>query len=272
MMEWKNFRRLLAPAALLLALPGTVLAQDCAEFEGIQHCATGNARLSTTSSGLEVTGFTATDGVRIALPGAKAWEIGTALKGNAAGNANLSVTAFASGSPNSNMMLQQVGQRFDISARFTGSVTSGATAGAKTAAASTGGTYSALIYNNGVFQGGVGNVPNGARALYVNYTNVNNPWEPEPWDPWWDPWWWPWWWWEDTGFGLVAQTGGCFHTLGASAPITFHLPDGRQVRGDRVELVEEVTGSGAYPYLSFDAIRVTGTVESLTITSETVQR
>lgn len=256
-MEWKSIKRFLAPAALLLALPGTVLAADCAEFDGIQHCAIGKAALSTTSSGLEVTGFSATDGVDIALPGATSWQIGTALKGNGAGNAGLSVTAFASGSPNSNMTLQQNGQRFDISARFTGG--------------GPGATYSALVYNGGVFQGGAGNIPNGARAMYVNYTNVGNPWNPQPWDPWWNPWWWPWWWWHNTGFGIVAQTGGCFHTLGASEPIVFNLPDGRQLRGDRVELVEEVR-SGGYPYLSFDAIRVTGTVESLTITSETVKR
>jgi hypothetical protein len=273
-MEWKNIKRLLAPAALMLALPGTVLAADCAEFEGIQHCAIGNARLSTTSAGLEVTGFrSSSDGVNIALPGATSWQMGTALKGNAAGNASLSVTAFASGSPNSNMMLQQNGQRFDISARFTGAAGGVKSVnGAKTAATTTGGTYSALVYNNGVLQGGVGNIPNGARAMYVNHGNINNPWDPEPWDPWNDPWWWPWWWWNDTGFGLVAQTGGCFHTLSSSAPIVFNMPDGRQLRGDRVELVEEVTGSGAYPYLSFDGIRVTGTVESVTITSETVRR
>lgn len=269
MMEWRSIRRLLAPAALMLALPGSALA-DCAQFEGIQHCTVGATRLSTTEAGLEVSGFggEGTDGVRIALPGATSWQIGTALRGNQKGDSRLSVTAFASGSPNSNMTLQQVGPRFDISATFTGAATSGVK-GAKTAAASSG-TYSALVYRNGVFQGGAGNIPNGARAMYVNHGDIFNPWPADPWDPW--DWWWPWWWWNDTGFGLVAQTGGCFHTLSSSAPITFNLPDGRQIQGDRVELVEEVTGAGSYPYLSFDAIRVTGTVDSVTITGETVRR
>ena len=268
MMEWKSFKRILAPAAILLALPHAALAADCAEFEGIQHCAFGRASLNTTEAGLEVSGFgeAGTDGVHIALPGATSWQIGTALKGNGAGNARMEVTAYASGSPNSNMTLQQDGLRFNISARFTGAASGGSKA-------ATAGTYSALIYNDGVFQGGIGNIPNGAPALYVNYTNPgwNNPWPPQP-DPWWWWWWWPWWWWEDTGFGLVAQTGGCFHTLSASAPIVFTLSDGRQLQGDRVELLEEVSRAGSYPYLSFDAIRVTGTVETVTITGETVRR
>jgi hypothetical protein len=258
MFDRMKWGRLVAPAVLAFALPGAALAADCAEFEGIQHCATGSAKLSTTSSGLEVTGFDGQSGVAIQLGGATHWQIGTAFKGNSAGNAGFVSTAVAGGQVTSTMRFQQQGSQFGVTATFTG--------------AGSGSTYAAMVYNNGVFQGGQGNIPSGSRAMIVNrYDNPLDPWV-DPWDPWWDPWWWPWWWWHDIGFGLVASNGGCFHSFGTSEPVTFTLPDGREVVGNRVELVEEVRGSGSYPYLSFDAMRLTGTIESLTIESETVQR
>lgn len=247
MIEWKSIRRLLAPAALMLALPGTALAADCAEFEGIEHCAIGKASLSTTSSGLEVTGFggSGSDGVDIRLDGATSWEIGTDILSEDASTSTLVVTALASGSPNSQMRVVDSGSQMEISTRFTG--------GGPDA------TYSAHVYQDGVYQGGLGGI-SFASSIRVTLP----PLYPPPVRPRRPPI-------RGTGFGIVAQTGGCFHTADFSTSLV-QLPDGQRIQGDRLELVEEVTRAGSYPYLSFDAIRVTGTVESLTITSETVKR
>jgi hypothetical protein len=101
MIEWKSIGRFLAPAALVLALPGMALAADCAEIYGIEHCAIGKARLSTTSSGLEVTDFGAAgmDGVSLRLERATSWEMNAEVKGNAARDTSLVMTVFAGGSP-----------------------------------------------------------------------------------------------------------------------------------------------------------------------------
>lgn len=258
MYEWKRLGRLLAPAVLAVALPGAAWAANCVNFDGVEHCAIGNAQLTSTSSGLQITNFGASgsDGVAFQIPGATSWTVSSAIQGNSAATTRLVSTAVADGAPTSSMILQQNGGSVTVSATFTG--------------AGRGATYSALIYKDGVFQGGGGGIPSGQMAMMINRTNpINNPDPPRP-DPW--PWWWWWWWFHDFGFSIVSSTGGCSHTFSTSMPWSFTLADGRSVIGNRVDLVEDVPGSGSYPYLSFDAMQSQGTPGSLTIQSESVKQ
>jgi hypothetical protein len=75
----------------------------------------------------------------------------------------------------------------------------------------------------------------------------------------------------ETGFGFSTQTGRGIYTVSFPTPFVVVLPDGQKVRGNRLELIEKETGSsGSFP--SFDGIHVTGTIEALTVTSETFRR
>ena len=47
------------------------------------------------------------------------------------------------------------------------------------------------------------------------------------------------------------------------------LANGRIVRGDTLILREEVSGSGSYPYLSFDQIVLQTTARTTTLSNET---
>lgn len=249
MIEWKSVGRFLAPAAFVLTLPGAAFAAEaCLDFEGLRHCAVGGASLSQDKAGLRVnaTGTSGGGGVHIEMDGATTWSIGTDFQGS---NASFVSTAFADGEAVSSMILQQEGGSVSARATFTG-------AGADS-------TYAVMVYSSGRFQGGVGNVGNDV------VTNLpGGEWY---WDPFTRTWRWrarP----RRVGFASHSLTGACIHALDYDSPVTVRLPNGQQLQGDRVEFIEEVPGQGSYAYLSFDAMRVTGSFESLTITSESVQR
>lgn len=249
MIEWKSVGRFLAPAALVLTLPGAAFAAEaCLDFEGLRHCAVGGASLSKTSAGLRVNngGTAGAGGVHIEMDGATTWSIGSDFQG---GNASFVSTAFAEREAVSSMILQQEGDRVSARATFTG-------AGANS-------TYAVMVYSSGRFVGGVGNVGD----IDVSYLPAGE-WY---WDPVTGTWRWrlrP----RRVGFASHRLTGACIHTVDYDSPVPVRLPNGQQLQGDRVEFVEEVPGQGSYPYLSFDAMQVTGSFDSLTITSESVLR
>lgn len=250
MIEWKSVRRFLAPAALVLALPGAAFAAEaCLDFEGLRHCAVGGASLSLDAAGLRVNagGTAGQGGVHIQMDGATTWSIGTNFQG---GNASFVSTAIAEGEPVSSMFVQEESDRVAARATFTGSGVDS--------------TYAVMVYNSGRFVGGVGNVGT------VGTTNfLSGEWV---WDPVTKTWVWrprrP----RSTSFGNHRLTGACIHTLEYDSAVNVRLPNGQQLQGDRVEFVEEVPGQGSYAYLTFDAMQVTGAFNSLTITSESVQR
>jgi hypothetical protein len=250
MIEWKSVGRFLAPAALVLALPGAAFAAEaCLDFEGLRHCAVGGASLSQDAAGLRVNngGTGGQGGVHIQMDGATAWSIGSIFQG---GNASFVSTAFAEGEAVSSMILREEGNGVSARATFTG--------------AAAGSTYSVLVYSGGQLQAAVGNVGTTGTTNFLDgewyWDPVTKTWRWRPRRP------------RTTGFGNHRLSGACIHTLGYDSAVNIRLPNGQLVQGDRVEFVEEVPGSGSYAYLSFDAMQVTGSFESLTITSESVQR
>jgi hypothetical protein len=252
----RNFRfsilALAAACALVAALPAG--AQECATFSGVEHCPLGTATLNQTAEGLAVEGFgdSDTNGVALSFADATSWRGQVNAEGNGEATAYLRTAAIADGVTSSTATFEQNGDLFELSATFTGS-------GADS-------TYSAMVYNDGVFQGGVGGLDNDQRAIYVDRNDPLNPWQ----DP--DPyWWWPWWWpWGGWGFDILATNQACQWTVGFEVPVSLHLADGTQVMGDEVRLVEEVSPGGGYVYLSFDGITAQGDLTSFTFTGETL--
>ena len=240
----------------LLVTAAPVAAEDCASFDGVEHCALGSSTLSQTPEGLSVEGIgdAPENGVALSFGNATSWRAAADARGNGSGTASLRTAAIADGQTTSTATIQQAGERIELSATYTG-------AGAQS-------TYSALVYNDGVFQRGVGGLANNQRAAYVDYNDPLNPWNPyEPihWFDWW--WWWPWHGW---GFDILSTNQACQWTVQLEEPVSFHLADGSQVMGDEIRLVEEVTEPGGYVYLSFDGITAQGDLESLVFTSESV--
>lgn len=243
----------------LLALAGAAApaaAEDCVTFDGVDHCALGSATLTQTSQGLSVDGIgdAPANGVALSFGDATSWRADADARGDGAGTASLHTTAIADGTTTSTATMQQAGERIELSATFTG-------AGSQS-------TYSAMVYNGGVFQGGTGGLANNQVAAYVNYRDPYNPWD--PFDPidWWDWWWdWPWGGW---GFGILSANQACEWSFHFEQPVSLHLADGTRVTGDEIRLVEEVSAPGGYVYLSFDGITAQGNIDSLVFTSESV--
>lgn len=247
MIQWKSIGRLLTPAALVLALPGMALAADCTEFKGIEHCAIGKARLSTTSSGLEVTGFggAGMDGVSMRLEGATGWAMETKVPSNAAGDASLVITAFAGGSPSNQLILQQSGPQLGVSSRSASGL----------------GTHKIEVSIGGMPVVGINKVPHLSKSFIKPLDPISDDDDGDHWavhQP------------MIPGSGF-HYTGGWYQTLSFPTPVLVILPDGQRVQGDRIDLVEEVTGSGGSSP-SLDGFHVTGTVDALPITNETFWR
>lgn len=246
----------LAGALVLLAAAPPAAAEDCVTFDGVEHCALGQSTLVLTPDGLSVEGIgdAPENGVALAFADATSWRAEADARGNREGTARLRTAAIADGITTSTATFRQNQGRFELSATFTG--------------AGEGSTYSALVFDDGVFQGGTGGLGNGQAAAYVAYNDPANPWDILPMDDWWDwPWWWPWGGW---GFNIRAVDQACQWTVQFEEAVSLHLANGTRVMGDEIRLVEEVRESGGYVYLSFDGITVHGALDALTFTSESL--
>lgn len=240
--------------AFVLVAAAPAFSQECATFDGVEHCPLGTASLTQSADGLTVDGFGESDenGVALSFADATSWRSQVDARGNGEGTASLRTAAIADGVTSSTATFEQNDGLLELSATFTGSGDDS--------------TYSAMVYNDGVFQGGVGGLNNNQRAMYVDINDPLNPWD-EP-DPFWDwPWRWPWIGW---GFDILATNQACQWAIDFDTAVNFHLSDGTQVMGDEVRLVEEVDPDGGYVYLSFDGITAQGDLGSFTFTSESL--
>jgi hypothetical protein len=109
-------------------------------------------------------------------------------------------------------------------------------------------TYSALVYRDGVLQGSMGNIPSHTQGIWINLER------------------------ETTSLFVVNPSGGCSWEFRYSgAPIAMKLPNGVQLMGDEVKLVEEVKPSGGYPYTTFDGLTFRGDFNRIDFTAETFE-
>ena len=218
---------LAACAAALLLTASPAVAGGCVTFSDLEHCPIGEASLSVSDAGLQVSGVGSggNDGVAIALPEIRDWEAGFQISG---GDNSLRVIlgAESGGEEISRAQVVAEDDGTHLSATFTG--------------ADGPGTYSILVYDDGILVGSQGGVGSGAG----DYVNVNTlPYLVQT-----DPW-------AHTGFHNDRVTSGsCVWTFGFAEDLRFTMPDGVELEGDAIHLVEEVGGAGHYPYVAFDGI------------------
>lgn len=233
----------LASLALLLA-PAAFAQGECSELDGIEHCALGKASLEC-DGGLciiENYGGKVDGGVAANFSEGLSWSSDLAIVENDGGDSRLTASARSEGGVASTLTLRRDEEgALAISSTFTGGVR--------------GRTYSVLVYNGGVLQGGSGGVGDGAEWIFI--------------DPRWD---------EDfimwlislMGFTQRIHDGGCGWVLDLDETRELRLASGEVLEGDQIQLMEEVKGESHYAYTGFDGIDLVGNIQTLTLESATV--
>lgn len=239
-----------AVAALAVLVGATTAgAQPAATvtFEGRPHTAIGTAslRLDAARNALVTDTASAGDGVAVRLdPRTTSFTAHHVARGIPGRPLDLTWTAVAEGRPISGARLMQKGERFALTANFTGAI----------GAAS---TYAIHVYDNGRLVTALGNVPPTAHILipisWCQFTEFF-----------------------DCGFvsnfhNTADQQCGWMFRFPSNAAMAIELPNGTRVAGTQIVLLEEVRPAGQYPYLSFDGLLMQTTAESLTLLSESVR-
>jgi hypothetical protein len=253
MVPWIAF--LLLAAALVA---GPVLAQNCVQFQGIDHCPVGDATLQASSAGLTVQNNGGTAGVSSRFLPTVHWNGQMEF---APGGANkTALSSISNGETTSRLLIEPAGQGYRVRATFTGS--------------SDQPTYSVLVYNKGILAGALGpfdgseptkaagrgdatkpatvvDRPEEKVAVYVDGIYWGN---------------YDFWWWDFVFF--IAPTGGCNWGLNLEQAVSVRMPNGQTVVGDEIRFSEDIHGSGHYPYLGFESIETVSTAQSFAITGE----
>ncbi|WP_426756911.1 hypothetical protein [Myxococcus sp. Y35] len=233
--------------------------QQCVEgFGGVLNCATGNAKLARTEKAVTVTGLAdaANDGVSSSFARAVSWEQTVTFDGLGKANQGFALAARDGEQVVSSLQVSVNNEtgRMTFAPQFTGMPG--------------GSTYSMDVYSGGVFQfrhinRGLWFPPDASwYDIHIRLTRFDVHFRNE----------------NDFVFarhnksGATITPGACVWGIRSETPgaFTFNF-DGRIVRGDYVEFVEEV-GDGHYPYTSFSAIDLTAAANALTIEGESIVR
>lgn len=231
-------------------------AEQCVQrFDGIQSCATGSARLTSTEKGLAVSGLRSakTDGVASTFSKAVKWSQDTEVKLGAGGSLSF---AARSGDQVVSTLSVTPGREpntVQLAPRFTG--------------APGGSPYRMNVYNDGVLTGS-SSEPAGLMITFYNWRDFISwlymhadffeidIWYVKP---------------GVTGLQTApANVGACGWRLHTdNNPFTVKLSDGTEVTGDQVEFIEEIE-DGHYPYNGFTGIDVKAAAEGFNIVGESV--
>lgn len=213
-------------------------------YQGLTHTALGNAVLLVDSrrNALEISTADPNggDGVAVHLRSTTTdWQaaVGT-VKGDVP--LGVSLNAVADGQSISTAALRQVDGRISLSARFTGA---------------TAPSYAALVFKDGKLVGSVGGLPPTAHTFIPDWVPCE---------------------FLESGCGFIARfrnnhDGACEWSFVLPRTGRITLPDGRQIAGDEVRLIEEVRPAGHYPYLSFDGVTIQTNAPRLTLFSESAR-
>jgi hypothetical protein len=226
-------------------------AQACTEFQGLEHCPLGNAKLAPGRDGatLDVSSMRkpGSDGVAIRLPDSTEFDAAGVRQSNS--DSTMIWKAASGGSVTSTMTVQNTDDGFTISGEFTGNKPS---------------TYDAILYKEGAVVGTVSGLKSGVDTLRARWSQRNlivivirirfrviiiiirNGEQQQQ----------------------AGTEGACVWDLPLGQDAVTTLPDGKEVTFDRVELVENVLKGGSYPYLTFDRIDYTSNDASLQINRE----
>lgn len=225
--------------------------QDCVDHQGNKHCPLGGAKLTPSDDGksLALAGLSSQDdGVAILLPDVTQFSASGVIDPKA--GTTLFARSINEGVSTSSMTLKRTNEGFALSAEFTGS-----------GAAS---TYTARLYSGGQVVGEIPSIPSGTAMITPRPCNFPPPgcrWPaPAPWPPW-------------PPFRVIQNgnnAGACVWGVGFGRgnEVQATLPDGKIVIADAIDLVEDVTGPGAYPYLTFNRIDYTGDAGNARIDGE----
>lgn len=237
--------RLTVLALLIATTPFAAFAQgECAEFNGLEHCAIGGAQLAQCGGGLCVVDnvdLRSDAGFSASFAEGVVWTSAMSIAESDGGSTHLTASARSQGELTStNTVRRTEDGSLGFSATFTGAVK--------------GRTYSVQVYNGGVYQGGAGGIGDGAEYLWIPTND------------------------EDLMMWLIAQwgfyfrmaDGACGWDLDLNETRTLRLADGTVLEGDEIRLQEEVKGDGHYAYTGFDGIDIVGNATSLTLTSASV--
>lgn len=223
---------------------------DCVEqFEGITSCALGNASLSSTGDGLEVSELhdPDEDGVSSNFDGAVYWTQEVAIShDDSPGRFSL---AARDGDQVVSTLRVTRDEEDPSLLRLSPTFTGGALAAA---------SYRVNVYQDGVPTGGTGGTTGDFWVRLDDLYWVNLPWD---------------------FFFFLTRTaspeqpaeGACVWRLRSREGTFTAVLNGQEVTGDAIEVVEEIQ-DGAYPYTSFSGIDVKAEADSYTILSESISR
>ncbi|MCY1021444.1 hypothetical protein [Pyxidicoccus sp. MSG2] len=235
------------------AAAGTQCVQ---RFQGITSCATGNAQMTSTQAGLQVSGLknAGTDGVSGTFARSTSWTQTAQIKfGAAQGGMSLAARAGDQTVGTLKLTPSRDGTSMVAQPTFSGSGAPGGSA------------YRVNVWNNGVLQGG-GNQPAGSFMIIRDWWDLlrwvlavysfDNGYDIEIYKP---------------GATQSAQyiPGACvWRVQNQLGTFSVQMSDGRVLQGNMVEFVEQIE-DGHYPYTDFTAIDVKAAAESFAITGET---
>jgi hypothetical protein len=222
-----------------------VEAQCIERFEGIRNCAIGNATLTPTDRGLDVSGLVdpKEDGVSSNFDGAVRWTQEASIR-LSDGQGNFSLAARDGDQVVSTLQVTRGREpnQIALAPNFTGGSPTGA-------------SYRVNVYQDN-------------RLVATTDTTA---------DRYIIIWWWDWWWWWfHWDFYLHRSAdrindGACVWRLRAGEGQFTARVDGRDVTGDAIEFVEHIK-DGAYPYTSFSGIDIRGDAKEYSILGESSSR
>jgi len=236
--------------AALLSITTCAAAQTTAPvvFEGLRHTPVGSATLLLDTSRHTLDVLTAdpdgNDGVAVDTGQATNWTASHRASIDPSRPLGMTWTAIADGQAISTARLRQSGDRFALSARFTG-------------ATSPTSTYAIHVYDNGRLVGSLGSVPPTAQILVpISLCNLVEFIHCE---------------FVSKFLNDVDLNCGWKFEFSSKLSMPIELPNGVRVKGNELLLVEEVRGAGHYPYLNFGGLMLQTNANTLTLFSESVR-
>ncbi|RKH36510.1 hypothetical protein D7Y13_00405 [Corallococcus praedator] len=230
-----------------LATQEAEATQQCVEgFSGIKNCATGRAKVAKSSKGIAVSGLVdvKTDGFTSVFPRATIWELTPDIVGLGATGQGLELTARDGDQVVSSLRIGLTGNGDQVVLQPTFTGTPGGSA------------YRVNLYQNNRFLGfqhyefdyGVNST---WYDIHIRFHPINIGFRNH----------------SATSFFDSISTGACVWSF-RGAPGDFSLDvDGKQLKGDYLEIVEEVK-EGHYPYTGFSGIDVKASAKDFTILGE----
>lgn len=236
---------------------------QCVQLGGLQNCALGAAKvvLNKDAATLDVTGLRTAgqDGLTTLLPSTRTFSM--AGTSTATARTTEISRAISQGELISTMTAQHDDQGLTLSGTFTGNADA---------------TYNANLFKGGKLVGSIPNVRSGEQGLRL-YPGPQAPariiiiiifWGFDNIDIWIINWL------KEHGgesaHAATPQAGACVWKVDLDPTADPHatLPDGSSVAVDHVEMVEDVTSAGSYPYMSFDRIDYSSNAGALHVTGE----